>query len=161
MTNFGHLGDENENTEFKALWKDDYLKTLCAFANTSGGTLRPEISMDNLLKPHPSLPHNPIIASVFYKAGLIENWGRGTIDIMDECNKQGLPQPLFEYEFTTLKVTFYKAKVPDARDGGVNGGVNEVYQFIMQNSNTKAKQISQSLGIPLRTLQRYLNRCLS
>lgn len=133
MTNFGHLGDENENTEFKILWKDDYLK------------------------PHPSLPHNPIIASVFYKAGLIENWGRGTIDIMDECNKQGLPQPLFEYEFTTLKVTFYKAKVPDARDGGVNGGVNDVYQFIMQNSNTKAKQISQSLGIPLRTLQRYLN----
>jgi len=124
----------------------------------NGATLPSEISMDNLLKPHPSVPHNPIIASVFYKAGLIENWGRGTIDIMDECNKQGLPQPLFEYEFTTLKVTFYKAK---ARDGGVNGGVNEVYLFITQNPNIKAKQISQSLGIPLRTLQRYLNRLKS
>lgn len=30
---------ENEKLEFKRLWKDEHLKTLCAFANTSGGFL--------------------------------------------------------------------------------------------------------------------------
>ncbi len=30
---------ENQNTEFKRLWKDDYMKSLCAFANAQGGTL--------------------------------------------------------------------------------------------------------------------------
>ena len=30
---------ENQNTEFKSLWKDEYLKSLCAFANAQGGTL--------------------------------------------------------------------------------------------------------------------------
>ena len=58
-----------------------------------------------------------------------ENWGRGMIDIMEECTKQKLPQPLFEYEFTTLKVTFCKLKLPGDFSGGVNGGVNKVYQL--------------------------------
>ena len=30
---------ENAHTEFKEIWKDDYLKVLAAFANTSGGSL--------------------------------------------------------------------------------------------------------------------------
>ena len=30
---------ESETVEFKPIWKDEYLKTLCAFANTSGGIL--------------------------------------------------------------------------------------------------------------------------
>ena len=32
-------GGESETVEFKRIWKDEYLKTLCAFANTSGGIL--------------------------------------------------------------------------------------------------------------------------
>jgi len=30
---------ENQNIEFKQSWHDDYLKAICAFANTQGGTL--------------------------------------------------------------------------------------------------------------------------
>jgi len=30
---------ESQHTEWKAIWKDDYLKWTCAFANTEGGTL--------------------------------------------------------------------------------------------------------------------------
>ena len=30
---------ENHNIEFKQIWKDDYLKSICAFANAQGGTL--------------------------------------------------------------------------------------------------------------------------
>ena len=30
---------ENQNVEFKSIWKDDYLKHLCAFSNSKGGTL--------------------------------------------------------------------------------------------------------------------------
>jgi len=31
--------NESQNIEFKQLWKDEYLKTICAFANTDGGKL--------------------------------------------------------------------------------------------------------------------------
>jgi len=30
---------ESHNIEFKILYKDDYLKTICAFANSDGGSL--------------------------------------------------------------------------------------------------------------------------
>lgn len=30
---------ENQHTEFKRIWKDDFLKSICAFANAQGGTL--------------------------------------------------------------------------------------------------------------------------
>jgi ATP-dependent DNA helicase RecG len=30
---------ENQNLEWKESWRDEYMKTLCAFANTFGGTL--------------------------------------------------------------------------------------------------------------------------
>ena len=30
---------ENQNVEFKSTWRDEYLKWICAFANTEGGIL--------------------------------------------------------------------------------------------------------------------------
>ena len=30
---------ESQTVEFKQIWKDDYLKTICAFANSDGGNL--------------------------------------------------------------------------------------------------------------------------
>ena len=34
-------------------------------------------TVETLMKPHQSKPYNPNIANVFYRAGYIENWGRG------------------------------------------------------------------------------------
>lgn len=31
--------NENQNIEFKSQWSEDALKTVCAFANTDGGTI--------------------------------------------------------------------------------------------------------------------------
>ena len=31
--------NESQNIEFKQIWKDEYLKTVCALANTDGGKL--------------------------------------------------------------------------------------------------------------------------
>jgi regulator of protease activity HflC (stomatin/prohibitin superfamily) len=36
---------ESQNLEYKREWKDEYLKVLCAFANTQGGKLLIEIEM--------------------------------------------------------------------------------------------------------------------
>ena len=36
------------------------------------------ITPESLKHTHPSVQRNPIIAEVFYRAGLIEKWGRGT-----------------------------------------------------------------------------------
>lgn len=30
---------ESQNIEWKEIWRDEYVKTICAFANASGGAL--------------------------------------------------------------------------------------------------------------------------
>ena len=45
-----------------------------------------------------SKPHNPLIAYAFFRAGLIEAWGRGIERILDLCEEAGNPQPVWELE---------------------------------------------------------------
>ena len=40
--------------------------------------------------------------------GLIEAWGRGTIKIINECKKAGLPEPIIETASGGIKVTIFK-----------------------------------------------------
>ncbi len=72
------------------------------------GTLPKDMRIEDLKKSHPSRPGNELLADVFFKAGLIETWGRGTIKITDECKKAGLPEPEFKEEFGGFSVYFYK-----------------------------------------------------
>ena len=52
-------------------------------------------NVDDLLAPHPSEPHNPKIASVFFLAGHIESWGRGVQKIFSDCKLDGIGVPVF------------------------------------------------------------------
>jgi ATP-dependent DNA helicase RecG len=74
----------------------------------NGATLSTEVPIEKFDKPHQSKPFNPTMATVFYKCGFIENWGRGTLNIINQCLEYGLPNPTFEYEWTAVKTTFYK-----------------------------------------------------
>ena len=56
---------------------DDHLEI------TNPGALQFGITPEKLAKPHESKPWNPIIANVFYRAGIIERWGAGTLNIID------------------------------------------------------------------------------
>ena len=40
---------ESQTTEFKQIWKDNYLKTICAFANSDGGEETPIEKKYNVL----------------------------------------------------------------------------------------------------------------
>lgn len=52
------------------------------------------------------LPRNPIIADAFYRAGLIEKWGRGINRVMEQCQQHGLEPPRFEQQGLSFCVTF-------------------------------------------------------
>ncbi len=78
------------------------------------GELPDELSIEDLKHKHASYPRNPVIADVFFKAGLIETWGRGTLKIIEECKKVGLPEPKFEINSGGFLVTFYKEKFTDS-----------------------------------------------
>lgn len=51
------------------------------------------LPVDEIYKKHSSIPYNPKMADVFYKAGEIESWGRGFDKIMEVCEKEKAPYP--------------------------------------------------------------------
>ena len=87
------------------------------------GKLPEGFTIENLKKQHSSKPYNPLIASVFFKGGLIEAWGRGTINIINECLDANLPEPKFASEFGGISVTLYKDKFIE--ENLSNQGLNE------------------------------------
>jgi ATP-dependent DNA helicase RecG len=84
----------------------------------SSGTLHFGLKVEDLFKPHDSLPWNPIIASSFYKRGIIENWGRGTLKMAELTERAGLPLPEIEEVGGALLVRFRPSRyTPPKRIG--------------------------------------------
>ena len=52
------------------------------------------IDVDKVYERHPSIPHNPKMADVFYRSGEIESWGSGFDKIKTECDKADAPYPV-------------------------------------------------------------------
>lgn len=63
---------------------------------TSSGALHFGLTPERLFSPHESLPWNPLIAGVFYRRGIIEAWGRGTVKMAELAVSAGLPRPEIE-----------------------------------------------------------------
>ncbi len=72
------------------------------------GRLPENWTVENLLKKHSSKPRNPDIANAFFRAGYIEAWGRGTIKIIEQSKKHGLPTPEFKNEGSDFWIIFNK-----------------------------------------------------
>ncbi|MBO9728634.1 MAG: putative DNA binding domain-containing protein [Chitinophaga sp.] len=90
------------------------------------GSLPDELSIEELKVNHSSYPRNKNIATVFFKAGYIEAWGRGTNKIIDSCIEAGLPEPLIKEEQGGFSITFLKEKY--------------TYQFIIELNLEKRQE---------------------
>lgn len=58
---------------------------------TSAGPLHFDLTPESLFVSHPSRPWNPLIAQTFHRCGIIEEWGTGTLKMMDWVNSAELP----------------------------------------------------------------------
>lgn len=70
------------------------------------GALPPDWDVAKLLSKHASQPFNPDVANTFFRAGMIESWGRGIERIIDACAAAGTPEPELRYEQSGLWVVF-------------------------------------------------------
>jgi len=59
------------------------------------GELPPSLTLDDLRRPHASIPRNPLIAEPMFLAGYAERAGTGILDMIARCRKAGLPAPGF------------------------------------------------------------------
>ena len=72
----------------------------------NNGRLPDGWTVDRLTQTHPSQPFNPAVARVFFRAGLIEAWGRGISEIMEACAGHRIAPPELVYEEIGLTVAY-------------------------------------------------------
>ncbi len=83
---------------------------------TSSGDLHFGLTPEALFLPHESLPWNPLIAKVFYRRGIIESWGRGTLKIAELTQAAGLPRPDIDLIAGAVTVRFLPSSyIPPTR----------------------------------------------
>ncbi|MCL4544312.1 MAG: AAA family ATPase, partial [Chloroflexi bacterium] len=85
---------------------------------SSTGILPFGLTPEDLKRPHVSRPWNPLIAQTFYRRGIIETWGRGTLKMIELTERAGLPAPEFEVSGGEVMVRFFpRWYVPPTRIG--------------------------------------------
>jgi ATP-dependent DNA helicase RecG len=73
---------------------------------TSAGPLRFGFEVEDLLVPHESRSWNPLVASVFYRQGIIESWGSGTLQMIELSQSAGIAAPEFVATSRSFTVVF-------------------------------------------------------
>lgn len=139
------------------------------------GLLPKELTPAALMQKHSSYPRNHNIANVFYKAGFVESWGRGFKKIAEEFERASLPLPTIEENGGGVMAIVQRKTIEEViaeRDGdvGVNVGVNSreisdvklterqtiMVSVIKSNPMVTAKQMSETLSVTVRTIERDL-----
>ena len=127
----------------------------------NAGELPEPLTIKKLLVNHPSMPFNPDIATTFFRAGLIEAWGRGTIKIIDECKKHNLPTPIFTDEFSGLQVTFRsrKGSVMGSEKSSVIGSEKsseKILTLMRENKTITISELARIIDISTRAIEKQL-----
>lgn len=127
------------------------------------GGLPPEIKVEDLKKNHLSKPRNQLLADIFYYAGFIESWGRGTLKIVENCLSQGLPEPDFHDHHGTMTVTIYKDKwnEENLKKLGLNERQIKAVMYVKEKGKITNKEYQSISNISNRTSTRDLAQLVS
>lgn len=104
---------------------------------------------DTLYQRHESIPYNPKVADVFYRAGEIESWGRGFLKIRLECEKINARLPNLDKKGSGITVKAFACEqylhILNANKASMNRTVKEV-SFLAASDGA---YITDDKGIPL------------
>ncbi|MCX5797007.1 MAG: putative DNA binding domain-containing protein [Elusimicrobia bacterium] len=129
----------------------------------SAGTYPSGITPDMLAGSHQSVQRNPIIADIFFRAGLIEKWGRGTNRVIAMCREAGIAPPSFQEISGAALVTFrVKVAEPTAQvTGQVTGQVaGQVTGQVLRYCQTPRKAIEIQRTLRLRHRETFQDNYL-
>ncbi len=118
---------------------------------TNGATLSQEVPIEQFKLNHISKPFNPVIANMFYKAGFVESWGRGTNNIVEECVKMGLPEPEYKYTFSSVQVIIRKTPLKTPLKTK-----EQILELIKSDKNITITQMADILGKSRDTINEHI-----
>lgn len=111
------------------------------------------MKIEQLKSSHKSIRRNKLIADIFFKADLIEAWGRGTLKIVEECQKAEISEPDFKEEFGGFSICFYKDIYTEEnlRKRGLNKRQIKAVKYVKQNVRITNDEYQKTFGVSKRT----------
>jgi len=117
------------------------------FSNPGG--LPEGITVEQLKSPHQSYLRNPLIAKVFYLAGYIEQYGSGTVRMVEWMKEAGLPEPEYKEEMGGFSVYFYKDIYTEEnlRKMGLNERQIKAVMYVKEKGKITNKEYQDTMGV--------------
>jgi len=136
------------------------------------GQLPSDWTVEQLTEKHSSQPFNPDVANAFFRAGLIESWGRGIERVFNACLQAGAPEPEWRYESTGLWVVFHQRETIGVAAAGsmaveVAGSMtvemavkipDRILQLLLADPHMTLADVAGRVGKSLRTIERISNQ---
>ena len=123
------------------------------------GHLPLDWTLDTILEKHPSKPANPDIANTFFRAGMVESWGRGISKMVAECKKSNLSVPQFSTDFGGLMVTFnainQKSNQKSSQKSNQKSN-QKILDVIKENSNVTIQELADILSLSISTIKKNI-----
>ncbi len=126
------------------------------------GQLMDPLNIEMLKEEHPSLLRNRLIANIFYYAGYIEAWGRGTLSIIKQLLQEGLPEPGFSSKGGGFEIIFHYEPVSEPVSEPVGEPVSkrqlDVIGFIRNNKSISINELAEKCNVGRETIKRDLKK---
>ena len=97
------------------------------------GTINPALKREDLFVEHASYPNNSLIADQLYQTKLIEKFGTGLTDLVEDCRKAGLRDPVIDDSRTEFVITIWR---PDKKSGPLEKQEEQVANSCNCDKNT-------------------------
>ncbi len=118
-------------------------------------------TIKRLSEIHSSQPYNPSIANCFFRAGFVESWGRGTLEIIRECVEYGIPEPTFTFdsgvwiEFKAKEIEIMSGK--SSEKSSVKSS-EKILTLISENEFITIAELSEIVNITTRGVEKQIKK---
>ncbi len=130
------------------------------------GLLPENWTVAQLLAKHASRPFNPLIANAFFRAGMIESWGRGIEKINRECEAAGVPLPEYRTDASGLMVQFRAGSRPEDQtpekvtektlQKTSEKTSEKIITLLRADGGLSIQELAEQIGKTTRTIERTL-----
>lgn len=114
-------------------------------------------TVGKLFVKHPSMPYNPSLASVYFRSGDIESWGRGYRRIVRKNEAAGLLPPIVETD-DGLRVTHYVDVSAQVRAMGAEERAIPILEHVLRNHKVTNSDVQKMLNVSRATAMRLLQK---
>jgi ATP-dependent DNA helicase RecG len=133
------------------------LKFLFFIIVLNPGGLPNNLKMDDLYKEHESIPRNPLLATAIYYTGMIDAWGRGTKNIVEMFDAEGLAKPIFQESGGYFRVIFQRPEI-NAPENATENAPEKILTELKKNNKISYDELSSFLNVNRTTIMRNISK---